>query len=130
MIDNAQAIGANDDSPASQAADEVAQGVFLSQWRQQSSRAFHQKNVATMSKAKRTGKIFVDYFRNDYTATAIADYSARARPGIPVAVPLDWKQLSSLKAANQFTLDDVLKRVKGKKTDPFSKSKAQTIPQT
>ena len=86
--------------------------------------------VATMSKAKRTGKIFVDYFRNDYTATAIADYSARARPGIPVAVPLDWKQLSSLKAANQFTLDDVLKRVKGKKTDPFSKSKAQTIPQT
>ena len=49
--------------------------------------------VATMSKAKRTGKIFIDYFRNDYTATAIADYAVRARPGAPVALPLDWNEL-------------------------------------
>ena len=49
--------------------------------------------VATMSKAKRTGKIFIDYFRNDYTATAIADYAVRARPGAPVALPLEWKEL-------------------------------------
>ena len=34
--------------------------------------------VATMSKAKRTGRIFIDYFRNDYTATAIAEYAVRA----------------------------------------------------
>ena len=34
--------------------------------------------IATMSKAKRAGKIFIDYFRNDYTATAIADYGVRA----------------------------------------------------
>jgi DNA primase len=50
-----------------------------------------QAYVATISKAKRTGKIFIDYFRNDYTATAIADYAVRARPGAPVAVPLDWR---------------------------------------
>jgi bifunctional non-homologous end joining protein LigD len=54
--------------------------------------------VATMSKAKRTGKIFIDYFRNDYTATAIADYSVRARPGAPIATPLEWKELKGLKA--------------------------------
>jgi bifunctional non-homologous end joining protein LigD len=84
--------------------------------------------VATMSKAKRTGRIFVDYFRNDVTATAIADYSARARPGVPVAVPLEWKELATLKAANQFTIDEVQERVKNKRTDPFSKSKAYRIP--
>lgn len=68
--------------------------------------------VATMTKAKRVGKIFIDYFRNDYTATAIADYSVRAREGAPVAVPLDWDELNDLKAANQFSMKDVLKRLK------------------
>jgi DNA primase len=46
-----------------------------------------------MTKAKRTGKIFIDYFRNDYTATAIADYGVRARPGAPAAVPLHGMNL-------------------------------------
>jgi bifunctional non-homologous end joining protein LigD len=67
--------------------------------------------VATMSKAKRTGKIFIDYFRNDYTATAIADYSVRARPGAPVAVPLEWDELKGLRSASAFTL----KRMKNRK---------------
>jgi bifunctional non-homologous end joining protein LigD len=72
--------------------------------------------VATMSKAKRTNKIFIDYFRNDYTATAIADYSVRARPGAPVAAPLEWNELKGLKSANQFTMKDVLKRLKNRRT--------------
>jgi bifunctional non-homologous end joining protein LigD len=74
--------------------------------------------VATMSKAKRVAKIFIDYFRNDYTATAIADYSVRARPAAPVALPLDWKELKSLKSASQFTIKDVLKRIKDKRSKP------------
>ena len=73
-----------------------------------------QAYIATMSKAKRSSKIFIDYFRNDYTATAIADYAVRARPGMPVAAPLEWKELKTLKSASQFTMADVLKRVKGK----------------
>lgn len=68
--------------------------------------------VATMTKAKRTGRIFIDYFRNDYTATAVADFSVRARPGLPVAVPLEWKELKSLKSASEFSMADVIKRVK------------------
>ena len=71
--------------------------------------------VATMSKAKRTGKIFIDYFRNDYTATAIADYGVRARPGAPVAVPLAWEELKGLESASAFTMKDVLKRLKNRK---------------
>ena len=68
--------------------------------------------VATMSKAKRTGRIFIDYFRNDYTATAIADYSVRARPGARVALPIDWRELRDLESASQFTMKDVLARLK------------------
>ena len=68
--------------------------------------------VATMSKAKRTGRIFIDYFRNDYTATAMADYAVRARPGAPIALPIDWKELKDLESASQFTMKDVLARLK------------------
>ena len=82
--------------------------------------------VATMSKAKRTGKIFLDYFRNDYTATAIADYGVRARPGAPVAVPLAWDELKGLKSASAFTMKDVLKRLKTRK--PPARSKGQVLP--
>ena len=71
--------------------------------------------IATMSKAKRTDKIFIDYFRNDYTATAIADYGVRARPGAPVALPIEWKELKKLQSADQFTIDDVSKRAKSKR---------------
>ncbi len=83
--------------------------------------------VATMSKAKRTGKIFIDYLRNDYTATAIADYAVRARPGAPVALPIDWKELNDLESGSQFTMKDVLARLKRTKKEPSALSR-QRIP--
>jgi bifunctional non-homologous end joining protein LigD len=82
--------------------------------------------VATMSKAKRDGKIFIDYFRNDVTATSIADYAARALPGAPVAMPLDWKELDTLTSAGQFTVKDVQK-ILGLKKPPLS-SRKQRLP--
>ena len=71
--------------------------------------------VATMTKAKRNGKIFVDFFRNDYTATAIADYAVRARHGAPVALPISWNELDELESGSQFTMKEVLARLKRKK---------------
>jgi len=62
--------------------------------------------VANMSKAKRRGKIFVDYLRNDRGSTAIAPYSTRARPGGPVSVPVDWRKLRAVKSGSAFTLAD------------------------
>jgi len=82
--------------------------------------------IATMAKAKRNGKIFIDYFRNDYTATAIADYSVRARPGAPVALPLSWKELDDLESPSQFTMKDVLARLKRKK--PPAVPRPQRLP--
>jgi bifunctional non-homologous end joining protein LigD len=51
------------------------------------------KYVATITKAKRQGKILLDHFRNGRGATAVAPYSTRARAGAPVAMPLTWSQL-------------------------------------
>ncbi len=84
--------------------------------------------VATMTKAKRKGKIFLDFFRNDYTATAIADYSVRARAGAPVAVPLEWDELDRLRAANQFTIPDVLQRLKARKPNERRYALRQNLP--
>ncbi len=87
-----------------------------------------QAYIATMSKAKRTARIFIDYFRNDYTATAIADFSVRARPGAPVALPIEWKELKSLKSASQFSIKDVLKRQQGKPPKTPSGLRRQILP--
>lgn len=67
--------------------------------------------IATMSKAKRKGRIFVDWLRNDRGSTAIAPYSVRARDGGPVATPVSWEELADLKAANLFRIPDVLARL-------------------
>ncbi len=63
--------------------------------------------TATMSKAKRKGRIFIDWLRNQRGATAIVPYSARARPGAPVARPVTWEELRSLDAPNGYRLAGV-----------------------
>ena len=62
--------------------------------------------TATMSKAKRKGKIFIDWLRNQRGSTAVIPYSARARSGAPVAVPIGWNELKSMKDAQPFSIDD------------------------
>ena len=75
--------------------------------------------VATMSKAKRKGRIFIDWLRNERGSTAIAPYSPRAKAEGSVAVPVSWTELSRIDSANQFTIPVVLKRIK-RKSDPWS----------
>jgi bifunctional non-homologous end joining protein LigD len=74
--------------------------------------------VANMAKAKRKGRIFVDYLRNERGSTAIAPYSTRAREGAPVAVPVSWKEAEAAKAANTHTIKTMPQRAK-KVGDPW-----------
>ena len=60
--------------------------------------------VAVMSKAKRTGRIFIDWLRNQRGATAIMPYAARARPGAPVAAPVSWSELRTLDTAALYSV--------------------------
>ena len=63
--------------------------------------------VATMSKAKRKGRIFVDWLRNQRGATAVLPYSVRARAGAGVAVPISWVELKHVEVPNMYTAADV-----------------------
>jgi bifunctional non-homologous end joining protein LigD len=62
--------------------------------------------VATMSKAKRTGRIFIDWLRNQRGATAIMPYAARARAGAPVAAPVSWTELRDIDTAARWHVTD------------------------
>jgi bifunctional non-homologous end joining protein LigD len=77
--------------------------------------------VATMSKQKRAGKIFVDYFRNGRGATFIAPYSTRARPGAPVATPLEWRELDAKLDPAKLDLKSVPRRLAELKSDPWAR---------
>lgn len=75
--------------------------------------------VATSSKAKRGGKVFVDYLRNSRGATAVASYSTRARAGAPLAVPLRWEELGSIESASQYTVANIKRRLSALRSDPW-----------
>jgi bifunctional non-homologous end joining protein LigD len=63
-----------------------------------------QRYVAAMAKAERGGKIFIDHFRNERAATAIAPFSPRARAGAPLAWPVSWEDLPAVERPNLVTL--------------------------
>lgn len=75
--------------------------------------------TSNMSKAKRRGKVFVDYLRNQRGATAVACYSTRARHGAPVATPIRWDELSPQLASNKYTVDNLPRRLSALGSDPW-----------
>jgi len=62
--------------------------------------------TVALRKEHRRGRIFLDYLRNQRTATAIQPYSARARDGAPVAAPVGWDELVDVEGSDAFTIAD------------------------
>ena len=79
-----------------------------------------ERYVATMSKAKRRGKIFIDWLRNTRGATSVASWSLRARKGAPVAVPLRWEDLGGIRKPGAFDLAGAKQRAARLRKDPWA----------
>lgn len=81
------------------------------------SKAAPDRYVAAASKARRKGKIFIDWMRNERGSTAIAPYSTRARPGAPIATPVSWSELKHIGGAAEYTIANIDRRLA--KGDPW-----------
>ena len=83
--------------------------------------AFPDRFVATVSKARRKGRIFIDYLRNAEGSTAIAPYALRARAHAPVAMPITWDELAAgvdLRFEH-FNIGNVPQRIAAQRIDPW-----------
>lgn len=75
--------------------------------------------TSELAKAKRKGKIFIDYLRNGWGATAITAYSARAKPEATVALPIRWDELRRLRSPMAYTVKNASKKIRASE-DPWS----------
>jgi bifunctional non-homologous end joining protein LigD len=84
--------------------------------------------VSTIPKARRHGKILIDYLRNQRGMTAVAAYSTRARPGAPVSMPLAWDELSPEIGPAYFTIQNTPTRLASLGPDPWADFRAAAAP--
>ena len=94
-------------APLDQSADWPAVKSFAERFSRAIAEKFPDEFTANIRKNQRTGRIFIDWLRNQRGATAVLPYSVRAREGAPVAAPIDWSEVASTKGANRFTIGDV-----------------------
>jgi bifunctional non-homologous end joining protein LigD len=76
--------------------------------------------VAVSGAKNRVGRIFVDYLRNGHGATTAAAFSARARPGLGVSMPVAWDELAALKSGAQWTIATAREHLSFQSTDPWA----------
>jgi bifunctional non-homologous end joining protein LigD len=76
--------------------------------------------VASVPKARRRGKILIDWLRNGLGSTAIASFSPRARPHATVAVPVTWREVAEKLDPQGFTVHSVPGRLTKLRSDPWA----------
>ncbi|MGK2913223.1 MAG: hypothetical protein ACSLE5_02005 [Porticoccaceae bacterium] len=67
--------------------------------------------VAKSGPRNRVGKIFIDYLRNGFGATTVCAWSARARPGLGVSVPIGWSEVNKISSGAHWTVGNIHTRL-------------------
>ena len=105
---------------------------IAARWRAETVRAFSkavvehlartlpERFVARSGSAHRVGRIFADYLRNNTVATTVAAFSARARPGLGVSMPVSWDELASLRGGAHWTVQTAGEHLAAQRADPWS----------
>jgi bifunctional non-homologous end joining protein LigD len=93
--------------------------AFARAFAQHVAREAEERFTAAFSQQARAGKILVDYKRNYRTSIAVAGFSTRARPHAPVSIPLAWEELARSRASDQYTVSNLLGRLRRLKRDPW-----------
>lgn len=77
-------------------------------------------HTAEQRKNKRHGRLYLDIMRNAFGQTAVAPYAVRAKPGAPVATPLDWNEVNDADIGpRRYRVDNLFRRL-GQKDDPWA----------
>jgi bifunctional non-homologous end joining protein LigD len=83
-------------------------------------RVIPQRFVAKSGAANRVGRIFVDYLRNTHGATTAVAFTARARPGLGVSMPIAWDDLGSVKGGDHWTVRTAREHLSFQQADPWA----------
>lgn len=75
--------------------------------------------TSRLALSSRKHKVFMDYLRNGRGATAVTNYSTRAKPQAPVAVPLAWEELSGEMRSDRYNVRNIYERLRALKHDPW-----------
>jgi bifunctional non-homologous end joining protein LigD len=75
--------------------------------------------VSKSGPSNRVGKLFIDYLRNGHGATTAAAFSARARPGLGVSIPVSWNDLPKLRSGAQWTVRTAREHLSFQTSDPW-----------
>ena len=87
---------------------------------QHMARTIPSRFVAKSGGSNRVGKIFIDYLRNGHAQTTASAFSARARPGLGVSMPISWEQLPEIKSGAQWTISTAREYLSFQRQDPWA----------
>jgi bifunctional non-homologous end joining protein LigD len=86
---------------------------------QHMTRVVPQRFSAVLGPKNRVGKIFIDYLRNGRSASTVAAFSVRARPGMAVSMPISWDEITDVKSGDQWTMAQAIHRQRTLAADPW-----------